>query len=72
MENVARAVDLSGLTPVEREIVRLVGQGFRDWQIAEGFWMTRQMLHRHLLNIFDKLGVADQAELAELAYRHTL
>jgi len=61
--------DISCLTPLEREIVELVGQGFRDWHIDETFWMTRQTLSAHLCSIFDKLGVADQSELAQVAVR---
>ena len=63
--------DISCLTPLEREIFELVGQGFRDWHIDETFWMTRQTLSVHLGSIFHKLGVADQTELAQLAARLT-
>jgi DNA-binding CsgD family transcriptional regulator len=63
--------NLSRLTSLEREIVVLVGQGFRDWHIDESFWMTRQTLTAHLRSIFDKLGVADQTELAQVAARLT-
>jgi DNA-binding CsgD family transcriptional regulator len=59
--------NISCLTPLEREIVELVGQGFRDWHIDERLWMTRQTLSAHLRSIFGKLGVADQTELAQLA-----
>jgi DNA-binding CsgD family transcriptional regulator len=61
--------DIACLTPLEREIVELVAEGFRDWHIDETFWMTRQTLTAHLRSIFDKLGVADQAELAQVAVR---
>jgi DNA-binding CsgD family transcriptional regulator len=64
-----RSSDIACLTPLEREIVELVGQGFRDWHIDETFWMTRQTLSAHLCSIFDKLGVADQNELARVAVR---
>jgi DNA-binding CsgD family transcriptional regulator len=66
-----QTADISCLTPLEREIVELVGQGFRDWHIDETLWMTRQTLSAHLRSIFDKLGVADQTELAQLAVRLT-
>ena len=62
-----QTADVDCLTPLEREIVDLVGRGFRDWQIDEAFWMTRQTLNAHLVSIYDKLGVADQSELARLA-----
>jgi DNA-binding CsgD family transcriptional regulator len=55
------------LTPLEREIVSMIGQGFRDCDIDETFWMTRLTLSAHLRSIFAKLGVSDQAELAQLA-----
>ena len=64
-----QTADIRCLTPLEREIVELVGQGFRDWHIDETLWMTRQTLNAHLHSIFDKLGVADQNELAQVAVR---
>jgi DNA-binding CsgD family transcriptional regulator len=64
-----QTADIDRLTPLEREIVGLVGQGFRDWHIDETFWMTRQTLNAHFRSIFDKLGVADQNELARVAVR---
>jgi len=64
MENTA---DLSCLTPLEHQIVTMVGQGFRDWHVDDAFWMTRQLLRAHLHSIFGKLGVADQTELAQVA-----
>jgi DNA-binding CsgD family transcriptional regulator len=59
--------DSNGLTPIELQIVELVGEGFRDWHLDETFWMTRQTLNAHLQSIFGKLGVSDQTELAQLA-----
>ena len=61
--------DITCLTPLERQIVDLVGQGFRDWHIDETLWMTRLTLNAHLQSIFGKLGVADQSQLAQVAIR---
>ena len=61
--------DVRCLTPLEQDIVDLVAQGFRDSHLAESFWMTRKLLQAHLLSIFEKLGVSNETELAELARR---
>ena len=62
-----QAADITCLTPLERQIVNMVGEGFRDWHIDDAMWMTRQLLREHLHSIFGKLGVTDQGELAQLA-----
>ena len=52
------------LSDREKEIVRLVAKGFRDSQIAEQLFIGEPTVHNHLLDIFEKLGVSDQLELA--------
>jgi DNA-binding NarL/FixJ family response regulator len=60
------------LTDREREIVQLVGQGYRNKEIAEKLFISQQTVKNHLHNIFDKLGVSDRLELALYAIHHRL
>jgi len=63
---------LSLLTPREREIVALVGQGLRNREIAQRLAITEKTTKGHLTNIFQKLGVGDRLELALLAIKTRL
>jgi DNA-binding NarL/FixJ family response regulator len=54
----------------EKEIVRLVAQGFQNRQIGVKLLISEQTVKNHLHNIFDKLGVSDRLELALYAIHH--
>jgi two-component system, NarL family, nitrate/nitrite response regulator NarL len=57
----------------EKEIVRLVAQGFRNKEIGEKLFISEQTVKNRLHNIFDKLGVSDRRlELALYAIHHRL
>src|SRR5580692_3400028 len=56
----------------EKEVVQLVGQGFRNREIAEKLFISEQTVKNHLHNIFDKLGVSDRLELALFAIHKKL
>jgi two-component system nitrate/nitrite response regulator NarL len=56
----------------EKEVVRLVAQGFRNREIGEKLFISEQTVKNHLHNIFDKLGVSDRLELALYAIHHKL
>jgi DNA-binding CsgD family transcriptional regulator len=45
------------LTPREREVVALVGDGMRNSEIAETLWVSPGTVRKHLENIYNKLGV---------------
>jgi DNA-binding NarL/FixJ family response regulator len=64
--------DASGLTPREREIAALVGQGYRYREIAEMLSISEQTVKNHLRNMFHKLGVSDRLQLALYAIHHHL
>jgi DNA-binding CsgD family transcriptional regulator len=53
----------------EKEIVKLVAQGYRDKEIGEELFISEHTVKNHLRNIFDKLGVSDRQELALCAIR---
>jgi DNA-binding NarL/FixJ family response regulator len=60
------------LTDREREIVRLVGEGLRNEEIARRLGITEKTVRNHLTGVFDKVGVSGRLELVVLAYRHGL
>lgn len=53
-----------GLSPRERQLVRLVAQGLRNRDIAAELGITEGTVKVYLHAIFDKLGVANRTELA--------
>ncbi len=64
--------DAGGLTPREREIAALVGQGYKYREIAEMLSISEQTVKNHLRNMFHKLGVSDRLQLALYAIHHNL
>ena len=60
------------LSDREKEVIRLVAQGFHNREIGEKLFISEQTVKNHLHNIFDKLGVSDRLELALYAIHHRL
>jgi predicted ATPase/DNA-binding CsgD family transcriptional regulator len=58
-----------GLTPAERDVVRLVAAGATNPEVAAQLFMSRSTVKVHLSRAFGKLGVANRTELAALAAR---
>jgi DNA-binding CsgD family transcriptional regulator len=50
-----------GLTPREREVLRLVAQGRTNREVARSLWISPATVRRHLENAFEKLGVRTRA-----------
>lgn len=63
---------IASLSPREREIVALIGQGLKNKPIAARLFLSERTVHSHLASIFRKLSVADRTELALFAARHDL
>jgi DNA-binding NarL/FixJ family response regulator len=57
------------LTAREAEIVRLVGIGLHNTEVAERLSISESTVKTHLNNIFQKLGVRDRLELTHYAIR---
>ena len=52
-----------GLTERKREIIRLVGQGLSNKDIAERLCIADSTVRHHLTSIFDKIGVPNRQKL---------
>jgi DNA-binding NarL/FixJ family response regulator len=63
---------LARLTPREREIIRLVGEGLKNEAIGNSLAITEKTVRNHLTVIFDKTDVRDRLHLAIYGYRNGL
>jgi DNA-binding NarL/FixJ family response regulator len=59
---------LAELTPREREVLVLVGQGLSNAEIAETLVLSPLTAKTHVARLFMKLGARDRAQLVVLAY----
>jgi DNA-binding NarL/FixJ family response regulator len=60
------------LTEREREVIRLIGEGIKNRQIAERMFISEATVRHHLTSVFAKLGVTDRFELVIYAFQHGL
>lgn len=58
-----------GLTERELEVLRLVGQGVSNREIARVLFISEKTAKNHLTHIFEKLGVTDRTQAALYAVR---
>jgi len=65
-------IKIERLTNREREIIKLVGEGLKNKQIAERLFISEVTVHHHITSIYSKLEVADRLELVIFAYRKGL
>ena len=65
-------VKIASLTEREREVIKLVGEGLKNKQIAERLFISDITVHHHLTSIYSKLEVSDRLELLIYAYRNGL
>jgi DNA-binding CsgD family transcriptional regulator len=61
-----------GLSQREVEVLRLIGAGKSNPEVAEGLFISINTVTRHLTNIFTKTGTVNRAEAAVYAARHGL
>ena len=61
-----------GLTGRELEVLRLVAAGATNHAIATRLHLADKTVHRHVSNIYSKLGVSSRAAATAYAYRHHL
>lgn len=58
---------LGDLTDREREVLRLVGQGLNNAEIAARLWITKATARTHVSHIMLKLGARDRVQLVVIA-----
>jgi DNA-binding NarL/FixJ family response regulator len=68
----AAAENDSGLSERELGVLKAVGAGLSNKQIARELWLAEPTVKFHLTNIYRKLGVRSRTEAAHHAYRHGL
>jgi len=59
-----------GLTPREVDVLRLVGAGMRNKEIAARLFISEKTVKTHLTHIYQRLGLNDRVEVALYAIRH--
>ena len=68
----AETLRIAKLTEREREVIRLIGEGIKNRQIAERMSISEATVRHHLTSVFAKLGVTDRFELVIYAFQHGL
>jgi predicted ATPase/DNA-binding CsgD family transcriptional regulator len=66
------ADDRSGLTPREKDVLRLVVEGLSDKEIGAALGISAQTVAKHVGNVLRKLGVPSRTAAATLATRRGL
>lgn len=61
-----------GLTEREREVVRWIGEGLSNKDIADRLCISSITVRHHLTSIFDKLGVSNRQKLLIRAHQNGL
>jgi DNA-binding NarL/FixJ family response regulator len=61
--------EAEGLTPRERELLRLLGEGLGNREIAQALAVSDHTVKFHLHSIYTKLGVRSRTEAVSVAVR---
>jgi NarL family two-component system response regulator LiaR len=72
VQHTAQPSGFADLTPREREVLRLLAEGFANKEIARRLSLSEKTVKTHVSNILQKLGVADRTQAALLAVRRGL
>lgn len=60
------------LTPRERDVLRLLAEGFANKEIAKRLFVSEKTVKTHVSSILQKLGVQDRTQAALVAVRQRL
>jgi DNA-binding NarL/FixJ family response regulator len=63
-----KPVELTGITDREREVLKLVGRGLSNTEIAAALYITVGTAKTHVARLFAKLGARDRVQLVITAY----
>ena len=63
---------IEDLSDREKQIVRLIGQGYKNKKISQQLCISETTVRHHLTSIYSKLGVSDRLELLVFAHRYGL
>jgi DNA-binding NarL/FixJ family response regulator len=63
---------IEGLTTRELEVLRLVGRGLANKQVAWRLGISEKTVKAHLTNVFQRISVTDRTQAALWAQRHGL
>jgi DNA-binding CsgD family transcriptional regulator len=59
----------ASLTPTERDVVRLVGEGLSNKDVAARLFVSPRTVESHLTHVYTKLGLSSRVQLAQEAVR---
>ena len=59
------------LTPAERDVVRLLGEGLPNKDIAARLFVSPRTVQSHLTHVYSKLGVSSRVQLVQQVARRT-
>lgn len=66
------AESITQLSEREKQIIRLIGEGFKNKRISTQLCISETTVRHHLTSIYGKLGVSDRLELLVFAHRYGL
>ena len=68
----AQPPSAAGLTPRELEVLRLLAAGLTNREIAARLVISEHTVHRHVTNLYRRLGVSSRTAATAYAHRHGL
>lgn len=67
-----KTIDKTSLSQREADILRLLGQGHSNREIANMLHLTEGTVRNNMTNVLSKLGVNDRTQAALWAYKNLL